>query len=133
MKNFSTTNMANQQSFGIDWIAQKFTAIVGTCVVLGAIPFGGNQTAVAQKCNYYAGRAVEGQKVVVDLCSFSRNDDMEGTEFTYYLGRKKISAIANCTKGGWYADDNVLHRPKSKATRHMLDLVCDYYRTSRPN
>jgi hypothetical protein len=135
MKNFSTTNMANQQFFGIDRMVQKFTAIVGTCVVLGAIPFGGNQTAVAQKCNRYLGRAVEGQKVVVNVCSFRRNQDIEGTEFTYYLGSQEISTSADCTKRVWYTYNNgrsVTNRPKSQATRKMLDLACDYYRTSRP-
>jgi hypothetical protein len=143
MKNFSTTNMAtvnlaDRQSPAIDRIVQKFTAIVGACIVLGTIPFGNDRAAVAQQCKIYLGRAVEGQKVIVDRCSFIRNDDAGFgiTEFTYYLGSEKISTVADCTKGIWYTSDNngraVSNRPKSQATRKMLNLICSFWK-SHPN
>ena len=134
MKNCSTTTiatvkLADRQSPAIDRIVQKFTAIMGACIVLGAIPFGNDQAAAAQRsCKTSLGRAVEGQKVYVDLCSVYR-DDEQVINFTYYLERQEIHAYANCDskKPTWSTlegNKTVVHSPRSEATRIMLKLVC---------
>ncbi len=75
---------------------------------------------------YYAGRAVEGQRVTVDLDTISRASS-RSVDFVYYLGQEKIWSQANCVAGTWTTfPERAVHRPQSPATRNMLDVVCNY-------
>lgn len=64
---------------------------------LGTV-FSPHQIAKAQNCNYYAGKAVGGQSVNVDLCSISRAS-YKSIDFVYYLGEKRVESQANCEAG----------------------------------
>ncbi|MGE5656812.1 MAG: hypothetical protein ACM37W_09360 [Actinomycetota bacterium] len=88
--------------------------------------FSPNQIAKAQNCNYYAGKAVGGQSVNVDLCSISRAS-YRSIDFVYYLGETKIQSQANCEAGTWTSfPERRINRPQSQATQNMLDVVCQY-------
>jgi hypothetical protein len=105
----------------ISWATQLFplATIVG-------VSFSYAQTATAQTCNYYAGQASGGQAVNVDLCSISRAS-YRSVDFTYYLGDEKIYSQANCQSRTWITfPEKVVHRPQSKATQNMLNIVCSY-------
>ncbi|MEY3867998.1 MAG: hypothetical protein RLZZ338_1889 [Cyanobacteriota bacterium] len=92
---------------------------------LGTV-FSPNQIAKAQNCNYYAGKAVGGQSVNVDLCSISRAS-YKSIDFVYYLGEKRVESQANCEAGNWTTfPEKTIHRPQSPATQNMLDVVCQY-------
>lgn len=78
----------------------------------------------AQTGNYYAGQAVDGRSVNVDLTSVSRASD-HSINFVYYLGSERVEAQANCTAGNWTTfPERQTHRPQSQATQNMLDAVC---------
>jgi hypothetical protein len=135
MNNFSPMNLNRDSQFhSIDSSApkpqsrtlQRFTSIIGACVLFGVSCAGGNDKAVAQSCNYFAGTAVGGQKVNLNTCSIYR-DDNQVINFVYYLGNKEIYSTANCRRGTWATDgDRVVHRPQSQATQKMLDRVCRF-------
>ena len=79
----------------------------------------------AQTSNYYAGQAVDGRSVNVDLASISRASD-HSMNFVYYLGNERVEAQANCTAGNWTTfPERQTHRPQSQATQNMIDAVCD--------
>ncbi|MBD3886567.1 hypothetical protein IFO70_33375 [Phormidium tenue FACHB-886] len=80
--------------------------------------------ASAQTCNYYAGRAVDGQSINVDLCSIS-TASYRSADFVYYLGSDRIQSQANCENASWTTfPEREVHRPQSQATQNMLDAVC---------
>lgn len=94
---------------------------------------GSAQKAIAQNCNYYAGTAVTGASVNVDLCSISVASS-QSVDFVYYLGDTKIYSQANCAEGYWTSfSDGETHRPQSQATQDMLNVVCGYLSSSPPN
>ena len=75
-------------------------------------------------CNYFAGKAVEGQSVNVDLCSVS-GVSSGAVAFSYSLGSQKMDSEANCDSGTWTTfRDGQTHRPQSSATQKMIDRVC---------
>jgi hypothetical protein len=65
-------------------LAGGLFAILASCLT-------GSQKASAQTCNYYAGTAVTGQSVNVDLCSITQAS-AQSMNFVYYLGRQRIKS-----------------------------------------
>jgi hypothetical protein len=85
--------------------------------------------ASAQSCNYFAGTAVNGKSVNVDLCSISIPSD-RSVDFVYYLGSERIQSQANCPNGTWTTfPERQINRPQSAATQRMLNVVCSYRET----
>jgi serine/threonine protein kinase, bacterial len=81
-------------------------------------------------CNYFAGAAVEGQAVNVDLCSVSAKSSGV-VSFVYYLGSQRMPSETDCTSGAWTTlRDREVHRPMSVATQKMLEQVCARQRKS---
>ena len=81
-------------------------------------------TQSGSSCNYFAGRAVEGQAVNVNLCSVSPRSS-GAIAFSYSLGSQQMDSEANCASGTWTTfRDGQTHRPQSSATEKMLDRVC---------
>jgi hypothetical protein len=81
--------------------------------------------AKSQTCNYYAGTAVDGQSINVDLCSISRASN-RSANFVYYLGNDRVQSQANCQDGIWTTfPERAVHRPQSQATQNMINAVCD--------
>jgi hypothetical protein len=113
-------------------IMQRFTSMLGLCVLIGALFPWSKHEASAQSCNYFAGTAVAGQNVNVDICSISRAS-YQSVDFVYYLGNEKVISQANCNNGTWIAfSTRQVNRPQSQATQNMLNVVCNY-RSSRFN
>jgi serine/threonine protein kinase, bacterial len=102
-----------------------------------AAPKPTNNSTVNQKnnikpaCNYYAGEAVTGQAVNLDLCSITTNNS-DQVGFVYYLGTQRMGSAANCSNKTWttFADQQV-HRPLSPATQKMLENVCSRRQANR--
>jgi serine/threonine protein kinase, bacterial len=102
-----------------------------------ATPKPTNNSTVNQKnnikpaCNYYAGEAVTGQAVNLDLCSITTNNS-DQVGFVYYLGTQRMGSAANCSNKTWttFADQQV-HRPLSPATQKMLENVCSRRQANR--
>jgi serine/threonine protein kinase, bacterial len=95
-----------------------------------ATPKPTNNSAANQKsgiksaCNYYAGEAVTGQAVNLDLCSITTNNS-DQVGFVYYLGNQRMGSAANCSNKTWTTfSDQQVHRPLSPATQKMLENVC---------
>jgi hypothetical protein len=81
---------------------------------------------LSQSGNFFAGTAVGGQAVNVDLGSI-RQVSSQSLDFTYYLGREQIYAQANCRGGYWVTfPERQINRPQSSATQRMLSKVCSY-------
>lgn len=75
-------------------------------------------------CNYYTGKAIEGQSVNVDLCSVSPKSS-GAISFVYALGSKRMESEANCADATWTTvQDRQTHRPQSLATEKMINKVC---------
>lgn len=93
----------------------------------GLAVVGMTSVAVAQADNYYAGQAVGGQSVIVDLSSIARASS-RSANFVYFLGNERIPSQAHCTgSGSWTTiDDGTVHRSQSQATQNMLNVVCGY-------
>lgn len=105
---------------------QKISLAIGACVLIGVLSPVDKHSAVAQSCNYFAGTAVEGQKVNVNTCSIDKVS-YKSIDFTYYLGNKKFRSQANCNNGTWTTfSDGKVHRPQSQATQNMLNVVCNF-------
>jgi len=99
---------------------------LGYFIIVATLLFLPKQEIQAQTCNYFAGTAIGGQSVNVDLCSISRASSTS-VDFTYYLAKERIESQANCLKGNWTTfPEKVLQLPKSKATQEMLNVVCSY-------
>lgn len=110
---------------------KKSPLLLGLTVALGALSIQGHPQASAQTCNYFAGTAVTGQSVNVDLCSISVAS-YQSVDFVYYLGNERIDSQANCEAGTWITfPERQVNRPQSQATQNMLDVVCSY-RVSEP-
>jgi hypothetical protein len=78
----------------------------------------------SSSCNYYTGKAVEGQSVNVDLCSVSPKSS-GAIAFVYALGSRRMESEANCGNGTWTTlQDGQTHRPQSLATEKMINRVC---------
>jgi hypothetical protein len=104
---------------------QKINLATGVCVLISILSLSNKQEAVAQSCNYFAGTAVEGQKVNLNTCSIEKVS-YASIDFTYYLGNKKFRSQANCNNGTWTTFSNGrVHRPQSQATQNMLNVVCN--------
>ncbi|MEE3719636.1 hypothetical protein V2H45_23115 [Tumidithrix elongata RA019] len=96
------------------------------CVLNAAMLAVDSSPSAAQGCNYYAGSAVTGQSVLVDLCSISRAS-YRSVDFVYSLGGERIEAQANCEAGTWTTfPERQVNRPQSQATSRMLDVVCTF-------
>ena len=81
-------------------------------------------TRSSSSCNYFAGKAVEGQSVNVDLCSVSPRSS-GAIAFSYSLGSQQMDSDANCASGTWITyRDGQTHRPQSSATEKMINRVC---------
>jgi len=89
---------------------------------VASMPF----AAHAQSANFYAGTAVGGQAVNVNLSSI-KQVSASSLDFTYYLGSTPIYAQANCSGGYWVTfPERQRNRPQSSATQRMLSKVCSY-------
>jgi len=98
----------------------------GYFVIIATLFFLPKQETQAQTCNYFAGEAIGGQSINVDLCSISRASS-NSVDFTYYLSKERIESQANCIKGTWTTfPEKVLQLPQSKATQEMINVVCSY-------
>ena len=96
-----------------------------------ALTFVAQLSAQAQSSNFYAGTAVGGQAVNVDLSSI-RQVSAQSLDFTYYLGSAAIYAQANCRGGYWVTfPERQTNRPQSAATQRMLSKVCSYLASGR--
>ncbi|HBC42523.1 MAG TPA: hypothetical protein DCZ88_11680 [Pseudanabaena sp.] len=85
-----------------------------------------SEPTVAQSCNYYVGKAVEGQTINIDTCSISRAN-YRSVNFVYYLGSDRVESQANCQDLVWTTfPERIVHSPQSAATRKMLDYVCNF-------
>ncbi len=92
-------------------------------VAVGGWPMSG----LTQSTNFFAGTAVGGQAVNVDLGSI-RQVSMNSLDFTYYLGSTRIYAQANCSGGYWVTfPERQTNSPKSAATQRMLWYVCSFF------
>jgi serine/threonine protein kinase, bacterial len=92
-----------------------------------------NNSAPNQNCNYYAGEAVTGQAVNLDLCSITTNNS-DQVGFVYYLGAQRMGSAANCSNKTWTTfSDQQVHRPLSPATQRMLENVCSRRQAGSPN
>lgn len=85
-----------------------------------------SEPTAAQSCNYYVGRAVDGQAINIDTCSISRAS-YRSVNFVYYLGSDRVESQANCQDLVWTTfPERIVHRPQSAATEKMLDYVCNF-------
>jgi len=99
-------------------------ALMLTGLIAGIV--GTPSPAMAQNCSYYAGQAVGGQSINVELCSISKAST-RSMDFVYYLGNERVQSQANCQAGTWTTfPERQVNRPKSAATQRMLDIVCSY-------
>ncbi|WP_017302925.1 hypothetical protein [Spirulina subsalsa] len=106
--------------------------LIGRILLFTALPVGvivgtllGSQSPTSpQNCRSYAGQAVTGQSVFVDLCSVTPVS-ARSVNFTYFLGQQRIYGQAHCGEGTWTTfHDGITHSPSSQATANMLDMVC---------
>ena len=104
----------------------------GTAFLLGtALILSSQLSGQAQSSNFFAGNAVGGQAVNVDLNSI-RQVSAQSLDFTYYLGSTAIYAQANCLGGYWVTfPERQTNRPQSPATQRMLSKVCSYLASGR--
>jgi serine/threonine protein kinase, bacterial len=87
---------------------------------------------IKSSCNYYAGDAVTGQAVNLDLCSITTNNSNQ-VGFVYYLGDRRMGSAANCANNTWTTfSDQQVHRSLSPATQKMLENVCSRRQASNP-
>jgi hypothetical protein len=107
-------------------LSQGMVGFVAAAV--GGWPMGG----LTQSSNYFAGTAVGGQAVNVDLNSI-RQVSANSLDFTYYVGSTPIYAQANCPGGYWVTfPERQTNRPQSAATQRMLSKVCSYLSIGAP-
>lgn len=83
-----------------------------------------NPVPEANVCNYYAGKAVNGESIYIDMCSISRASDRT-VNFSYYLAKQRIESQANCESRTWTSlNARTVHSPRSRATQDMFQIVC---------
>jgi hypothetical protein len=103
-----------------------FVAVGLTAVAM----LGSTEAVKAQTSNYYAGQAVDGRSVNIDLNTIS-SASSKSVNFVYYLGNERVEAQANCEAGSWTTfPERVVNRPQSQATQNMLNEVCSYLSSS---
>lgn len=97
-----------------------------SCTLLTSLFTLETKPSMAQTCNYFAGTAVGGQSINVDLCSISPASP-QSVDFVYFLGNDKVVSQANCAQGTWVSfPERQTNRPQSEATQRMLEIVCSY-------
>lgn len=97
-----------------------------SCTLLTSLLTLESKPSFAQTCNYFAGTAVGGQRINVDLCSIAPASP-ESVDFVYFLGNEKVVSQANCVQGHWVSfPERQINRPQSEATQRMLEIVCSY-------
>jgi hypothetical protein len=107
-------------------IANNSCLALGIFSIFAGLGLSEQPIALAQSCNYFAGTAVNGKSVNVDLCSISIPSD-RSVDFVYYLGSERVQSQANCPNGTWTTfPERQLNRPQSAATQRMLNVVCSY-------
>lgn len=75
-------------------------------------------------CNYFAGKAVGGQAINLDVCSIQPGN-LSDVPFIYYLGSERVVGTANCLELKWTTyPENQVRTPQSDATEKMLNRVC---------
>ena len=125
-----TTGVSLKQRIGermaLNWKSSLRPGVIGfVAVTVGGWPMPG----LSQSSNFFAGTAVGGQAVNVDLKSI-RQVSANSLDFTYYLGSTPIYAQANCPGGYWVTfPERQTNRPQSAATQRMLSKVCSYLST----
>lgn len=83
---------------------------------------------------YYAGIAVGGQPVRVNILSIKQTPNPVKVSFEYYLGSEKVPSQANCSSKTWTTyPEGVTHSPKSIATSNMIERVCQAISSIRPS
>lgn len=110
----------------LKWTWSMRLGVIGfAAVTVGGWPIQG----LSQSSNFFAGTAVGGQPVNVDLNSI-RQVSANSLDFTYYLGPTPIYAQANCPGGYWVTfPERQTNRPQSAATQRMLSKVCSFLST----
>ncbi len=74
---------------------------------------------------YYVGKAVNGQNLHVDLCSISPQKKQR-VNFTYYLGKQRVNAQANCTERTWLVyPERITYKAGSGGAANMMREVCN--------
>ncbi len=123
----STASLGSQQSVSPTGTSVEPAKITPSVIVQTPSPqlrTSATTPASQSSCGYYAGTAVTGQTVNVDLCSITTNNS-DKVGFVYYLGGKRMGSEANCSNGTWTTfSDQQVHRPLSAATQNMLNTVC---------
>jgi len=103
------------------WSLER-VAIVIMASFICAYPITGH----TQTSNYFAGNAVDGQAINLNLGSIRQVSEYS-LDFTYYLGPTSIYSQANCRGGYWVTfPERMTNRPQSLATQRMLNKVCSY-------
>lgn len=75
-------------------------------------------------CKYFAGKALAGQGINLDVCSIQPGN-LSQVPFVYYLGNDRVESSANCLDQTWTTyPENQVHTPQSGATEKMLTRVC---------
>ncbi|MEM6869433.1 MAG: hypothetical protein AAF528_13755, partial [Cyanobacteria bacterium P01_C01_bin.121] len=100
---------------------------LGVGLGIGASALGDLPTAMAQSSYYFAGQAVSGELLLVDLDSIRRVGNRDAN-FDYVLSEALVEGQAHCVGGGAWTtlNDGVTHYAQSQATREMLRIVCSY-------
>ena len=108
-------------------MTKSIFSLVGiSCTLVASTFFLQQESTSAQTCNYFAGTAVTGQSVNVDLCSITPASS-RSVDFIYYLGDERVVSQANCAQGTWISfPERQINRPQSRATQRMLEVVCSY-------
>jgi serine/threonine protein kinase, bacterial len=133
----TTTSLDNQQSVSSaasdnaepiksTTTPQPMTSIASGASEANVTPSSSSNPAinVNSSCSYYAGDAVTGQAVNLDLCSITTNSS-DRVGFVYYLGSQRMGSEANCSDSTWKTfSDQQVHHPLSPATQKMLTNVC---------
>jgi hypothetical protein len=105
----------------------------GTIGMIGSFVCVCPMPGYSQSSNFFAGTAVDGQAVNVDLGSIRQVSEYS-LDFTYYLGPSAIYSQANCRGGYWVTfPERMTNRPQSVATQRMLNKVCSYLSQSSAN
>lgn len=85
--------------------------------------------AYAQSSYYYAGRAISGAQIAVDLTSI-RSSDGVNARFDYWFDDELVVSEAHCAdnNGVWTTlNDGIVHYAQSQATQDMVRIVCSYF------
>lgn len=79
---------------------------------------------IASACLQRMGQAAGGQTILLNVCSIKHEQGFYNS-FIYYLGREKISSLADCRSLSWITyPEQQRHYPRSAATDLMVRTVC---------